>query len=55
MDRGAWSATVHVVVESDATEHTHTKKPAAKDHFLKIISFICNVKIGQSYIDIVVY
>ena len=41
--------------ESDTTEHTHTKKPAMKDHFLKIISFKLNVKIGQSYIDIVVY
>ena len=24
MDRGAWWATVHVVTESDTSEHTHT-------------------------------
>ena len=24
MDRGTWWAIVHVVVESDTTEHTHT-------------------------------
>ena len=26
MDRGAWQATVHGIVELDMTEHTHTPK-----------------------------